>query len=99
MKIEGSLSSRTGSGTTLSTGKIKIMQAIDQFQSRNIALGIAEILIAIPHSIDYQDIVCKAYNALITVDKYFFTKGTSISRKDLVHIPADFDLDNPINPD
>ncbi len=99
LKIEGSLSSSTGSGTTLSTGKIKIMQAIDQFQSRNIALGIAEILIAIPHSIDYQDIVCKAYNALITVDKYFFTKGTSISRKDLVHIPADFDLDNPINPD
>ena len=99
LKIEGSLTSSVGSAGNLSTGKIKIMQAIDQFQSRNIALGIAEILISIPHSIEYQDIVCKAYNALISVDKYFFTKGTSISRSDLVHVPADFDLDNPINPD
>ena len=94
LKIEINSTSSQG----VSKGKLKVLEAIDRFKAIGVPEGAAAILKAIPHDSEYALLVCRAFTAVKSLDKYFFSRGINMSRADLVHIPQIFGLDNPGNP-
>jgi hypothetical protein len=93
LKIEGSNVNKQG----VSRGKLKVFEAFEKFYLRNVAEGIAEILMGIPREVEYRDLMCKGFQYIWKIDKNFFTRGVSMSRKDCVAIPQIFALDHPSN--
>ena len=83
LKIELNRSTQQG----ITKGKLKLLEMIRAFKARRMADAIAEILVAIPHEVLYQDIVCEAFDTVMCIDKHYFSKGMGVERKDLVHIP------------
>ena len=102
LKIEGnSSSSGSGGGSNqqgVSRGKLKVLEAIERFKAIGVPEGAAAILKAIPHDGEYAILVCRAFQAVKALDKYFFTRGLNMSRADLAHLPQNFGLDFPANP-
>ena len=93
LKIEITASSIQG----VSTGKLKILSAIDEFQKISNPDGIAEILLLIPPEAQYANLVCAAFNSIVAIDKSYFTRGRVMTRKDLVPLPRTYALDHPTN--
>ena len=94
LKVELSGLTRNG----VSKGKVKIMHAIDKFKAIGVPAGIAAILKALPLEAEYGILAVKAFSAVKFLDKAFFMRQFTMSRKDLVHLPAGFALDSPANP-
>lgn len=93
LKIEITASSIQG----VSTGKLKILGAIEEFQKISNPDGIAEILLLIPPEAQYANLVCAAFNSIVAIDKSYFTRGRVMTRKDLVPLPRTYALDHPSN--
>lgn len=94
LKVE--LTGTNGAG--VSRGKLKTMQAIDRFAEWNASQGIAEILMALPRQLEFSSLACYAFGAIKKVDPGFFSReDNSMSRKDLVHLPRTYGLDEPEN--
>ena len=74
-------------------GKIKIRDAIQRFKSKNIADGIAEILVALPTENEYAELASLAYNTIKEMDSRYFCTDNAVTRKDLIHLPHKFGLD------
>lgn len=83
LKIELNKSTQQG----ITKGKLKLFEMIRAFQDRRMADAIAEILVALPHEVLYQDLVCDAFDTVLLVDKHYFSRGLGVERKDLVGIP------------
>lgn len=87
---------RNGNG--ISRGKLKVIEAIEEFLARRIPEGIAEILMSLPRDSEFANIVVCGYQAIKFLDNDFFMGEMSMSRKDLVDIPRVYSLDYPGNP-
>lgn len=94
LKIEINNSTQQG----ISKGKLKVLEAIDRFKAVGVPEGAAAILKAIPHDGEYALLVCRAFQAVKSLDKYFFSRGLNMSRADLALLPQIFGLDFPGNP-
>ena len=84
--------------SAISMGKESVATVIDDFRRRQITDGIAEILKCIPLRGEYSELACLAFNSIISADESYFTKGKSLSRKDLIYMPKKFFLDDEFNP-
>jgi hypothetical protein len=83
----------------ISSGKLKILEAINHFKIRHIPEGIAEILMAMPRDIEFADIVCCGFDTILGLDKLFFAHNhPSMSRKDLIYLPQIYGLESINNP-
>ena len=82
----------------ISRGKLKVLQAIDRFRAIGVPEGAAAILKAIPHDSEYALLVCRAFQTVKTLDRYFFSRGLNVTRQDLAQLPQIFGLDYPGNP-
>lgn len=93
LKVELNGASRHG----VSVGKLKILDAIDEFINVGNPDGMAEIMKALPAESEYANLVCAAFRGILKVNKAFFAVSRHISRKDLVHVNHQFALANPSN--
>lgn len=84
--------------SAISQGKEKVIAVIEDFCRRHNTDGIAEILKHMPLRGEYSELVCLAFNSIISVDQNYFAKERSLSRKDLIFIPKKFFLDDEFNP-
>ena len=83
----------------IQTGINKIKLAINDFKSRLVPLGIAEILMAIPVEYRFAELICHGFLAIKQIDPQYFSKNEGMTRKDLVTIPFKFGLDLPDSSD
>ncbi len=82
----------------VSKGKLKVMEIIERFESIGVPEGIAAILKALPMEAQYGDLIVKGFPAIKRLDRYFFSRHSTMNREDLVHVPHGFALDYPGNP-
>ena len=83
--------------SAISQGKEKVKAVILDFCRRHNTDGIAEILKHIPLRGEYADLVCLAFDSIMSVDDKYFGKGRSLSRKDIIFMPKKFFLDDEFN--
>ena len=82
-----------------SSGAItKIMEAIAKFSRLNLPEGIGEILLELPRDPEFAGIVSFGFLSMKKLDNSFFSRGTSLSRKDMIMMPQIFGLDHPRSP-
>jgi hypothetical protein len=82
----------------IETGVNKIKRAIQDFKSRLVPLGIAEILMAIPVEYRFAELLCHGFQAIKKIDSQFFSRNEGMTRKDLITLPFKFGLDLPDSP-
>jgi hypothetical protein len=84
-----------GGNKAISSGKLKILEAINHFKIRHIPEGIAEILMALPRDVEFADVVSTAFDTIVALDRLFFAHShPSMARKDLIYLPQIYGLDN-----
>ena len=68
------------------------------FKKQILPDGIGEIMMALPREVEYADLVCEGLQAIFDVDMQYFSRQKSMTRQDLVTIPAEYALDKVDNP-
>lgn len=94
LRIELSAASSMG----VSRGKVKVLEAVHMFKKLLLPEGIGEILMALPREAEFANIVCEGLLAIFEMDSLFFSRNKSMTRADLVHLPAEFALALAENP-
>jgi hypothetical protein len=77
-----------------SGAKLKIRDAMVKFRDINLPEGIGEIILQLPRDPAYGDLVAFGFLTMKRLDALYFSRGTSLTRADMVTLPTAFGLDH-----